>query len=146
MRLKYAVLILTGSLLAGCAGSGGTLNPNSTNAANLHVSNLQAAIARQCGGTNGVSVTPCPVRFTKAHHASVETFVKGPGRIVTSLVLFSNCFVNGQQYCILKQVGPLEWVVKPGSACGAANAVFGAYDGPFLTGYGYLKILNSWCP
>lgn len=145
MSMRYAGLILAGSLLAGCAGSnGGTLSPSPTNAANLHAGNLPAV--KQCGGTNGVSVTPCPVRFTKAHHASVETFVKDPGRIITSLVLFNSCFVNGQQYCILKQVGPLDYVAKPGSACGTANIIFGAYNGPFLAGYGYLKIANSWCP
>jgi len=142
MRRKYWLFVVAAVLVAGCSGAPRGVSSNALTGA---LPLAPASLHPKCGGTNGVSVTPCPLRLVKGRHGGVHATVRGLD--VFQAVLFDNdCTTKSGRICLLDQESPLVWLVKPGPNCGTADLVFGAYDGNVFIGNGYLRVVNDRCP
>ena len=142
MRPKYWLPAAAAVLVAGCAGAPHRVSSNALIGA---LPLAPASLNAKCGGTDRVSVTPCPIRFAQRRHGTVLALVRGPD-VVQAVLFKNNCSTGAQRTCLLEQESPVEWSVKPGPNCGTANLVFYGYDGPLFIGNGYLKVVNEWCP
>jgi hypothetical protein len=98
-----------------------------------------------CGGTGGVSVTPCPVKLTKkTRKTGVVVTVGGPGVAETG-IYYNACYPR----CSLAPVTvySLQYVVTSGLYCGKGRVGFNAVKANGQpVGDGYLEVENKYCP
>jgi hypothetical protein len=103
--------------------------------------------AKDCGGTGGVTVTPCPVRLTKDTKPGVVVTVSGPGVVSSYLGRINGCF-NGHTCYNAEREGSSEtqWRITSGPSCGRADVEFEGVDASGgKVGYFFLKVANKFC-
>ncbi len=102
---------------------------------------------KDCGGTDGVTVTPCPVHLTKHTRSGVLVTVGGPGVVGSSLGNLSGCFSGHKCYNAKREGGSqTQWRITSGRSCGAADVEFDAMNASGQqVGYFFLKISNKYC-
>ena len=102
---------------------------------------------KDCGGTGGVTVTPCPVHLTKHTRSGVVVTVGGPGVVSSSLGHISGCFSGHKCYNAKREGGSqTQWRITSGRSCGAADVEFDAMnESGQQVGYFFLKISNKYC-
>jgi hypothetical protein len=148
-RWTIALAAIAGaSLLASC-GSSSAPSALGTGNAPLAGAALPAITPlKDCGGTGGVKVKPCPVHLHVRNKSGVVVTVKGPGVVSSYLGKLNGCF-NGRICYNAERYGSSEtkWLITPGSSCGSADVEFDAYDaGSSEVGYFFLKVANRYCP
>jgi hypothetical protein len=104
--------------------------------------------ARDCGGTAGVKVTPCPIRLTKHTKAGIVVTVSGPHVVNSYLTQLNGCF--GDKFCYNAQregSSSTQWRITSGKDCGGADVGFDGVDGQGAeVGHASLKVSNRYCP
>ena len=150
LRSTATCALLLGSLSA-CGG------PQLTGAGADVGAQVKAPLSRvapdrgKCGGTHGVSVSPCPLVLTKKR-GFAQFNVTGPG--VVSAYLKDNqdvgyCYNGkGGEICYLQNLGspPNYWQAESGPYCGRAKPLkFYAYGVSGYIGFGYLTVVNRDC-
>lgn len=105
-----------------------------------------------CGGTHGVSVSPCPLVLPKSR-AFAQFSVNGPGVVSAYLKDYQDvgyCYNRkGGEICYLQNLGspPNYWQAESGPYCGRAKPLkFYAYGVSGYIGYGFLTVVNRDCP
>jgi hypothetical protein len=134
-------VVVSLALLAACASNQQTLQSGS---AVVPQAPLMVPDHGHCGGTKGVNLTPCPVKLTSS--SSVIVTVKGRG-IKNSGVIKSCGDICGYSAYGGSSDHYTRWQISPGIDCGIAELKFVAWNGAdHLVGYGYLKVVNKYCP
>jgi|SRR5579862_1278721 len=151
--LTASAACLIGSLSA--CGSGQPLAGTETGAIapGQTVSSVIAPDAKKCGGTNGVSVSPCPLVIKKKSEGFTWFNITGAG-VATSYLgsyqMSGTCYnKKGAAICTVQNLAspPTYWQANSGPNCGKARPLtFYAYGGSGFIGYGYLTIINKYCP
>jgi hypothetical protein len=147
------ILGFEAAMLSGCEDS---MRPTQSGSAALP-SAQQKRIApvklpRGCGGTNGVTVTPCPITLTSENgNSGILVIVSAPG-IALSYDYIGCQGKGGGHFCSVAPYpggGPTtHWTVCSGNKRGKGDVVFEAY-GPNpsqLIGYGSLRVINKYAP
>jgi hypothetical protein len=144
----FAGLTLGVSLLAGCAASSQQASQSGSAIVPFTHQVSLSSIAPDklfCGGTNGVSVTPCPVKLTrKTRKTGVLVTVSGPG-VTEAGIYYDAC----DEMCRYYTVGSngIQWLIVSGSECGKARMGFNAVTTRGQpVGDGYLEVINKYCP
>jgi hypothetical protein len=152
MRIHTLFLGVAFVTLCGCA-TRDVSNPVPQSSTALNVARVQTAPdVPRCGGTNGVSISPCPLVLPKKTKGYAVFFVTGPGVINTYLNNDTEGFCynkEGGEVCYLENLGspPNYWQASSGTVCGKAKPVtFSAFGVNGLIGYAYLKVINKYCP
>ena len=104
--------------------------------------------AKNCGGTGGVQVTPCPIRLTRHTKPGIVVTVSGPGVVNSYLGALNGCF-NGHLCYNAEREGSSEtqWRITSGTSCGGADVEFIGVDAHGAkVGYFFLKVANKYCP
>jgi hypothetical protein len=108
---------------------------------------------KKCGGTNGVSVSPCPLIISKKSKGLAWFNVEGNGVVTSYLAGYQqegNCYSkDGAEICSVQNLAspPTYWGATSGPHCGKAKQLtFYAYGVSGFIGYGYLRIINKYCP
>jgi hypothetical protein len=147
-RWTLALAAIAGaSLLASCGSSSSAIGAAGTAGTGA---TLPAAITplKDCGGTGGVKVKPCPVHLNAHTKDGIVVTVKGPGVASSDLGRLTSCF-NGLICYNAERYGSSEkkWLITPGSSCGSADVEFDAFDANGReVGYFFLKVANKYCP
>lgn len=118
--IRYILVVaFSVSLLGGCSSSQSGLYSSPNQVTNLEPEKKLAA----CGGTNGVSVSPCPVTLTKHAQSGVVVTVSGPG--VTSSAMKKNHCGGGRMavcyFARLRGSDHTQWLVTPRHKCGTVT-------------------------
>jgi hypothetical protein len=103
--------------------------------------------AKDCGGTGGVKVTPCPVRLTRHTKPGIVVTVSGPGVVNSYLGKINGCF-SGHLCYNLEREGSSEtqWRITSGPYCGRADVEFdGVNASGQRVGYFFLGLRNRYC-
>ncbi len=150
--MRFLAVIPLLALLTACGGQ------EVTGARGVAISPSDAAAdaapdVQKCGGTHGVSVSPCPVVLSKKTRGYAVFFVNGRGVINVYLrgyQLEGNCYSkSGGEICSVENLGspPNYWQAASGTDCGRAKTLkFYAYGVSGFIGVGYLRIINRYCP
>ena len=103
--------------------------------------------AKDCGGTGGVTVTPCPVRLTKHTKGGIVVTVSGPGVVSSHLGTIKGCFSGYTCYKVKREGGSeTQWRITPGGYCGRADVEFDGVDASGeQVGYFFLGVRNKHC-
>jgi hypothetical protein len=147
-RWTIALVAIGGaSLLAACgspsSASGGGGAAVGTGAALPAITPL-----KDCRGSGGVTVKPCPVHLNAHTKSGIVVTVKGHGVVSSDLGKLTSCF-NGRICYNAERYGSSErkWLITPGSSCGSADVEFDAFDANGReVGYFFLKVSNRYCP
>jgi hypothetical protein len=102
---------------------------------------------KDCGGTGGVTVAPCPVHLTRHTKQGIVVTVSGPGVVNSDLGHITGCF-NGHTCYNAEREGSsqTQWRITSGRVCGAADVEFDGVDAYGNTvGYYFLKVANKYC-
>ncbi len=102
---------------------------------------------KDCGGTGGVTVTPCPVHLTRHTKPGIVVTVSGPGVVNSYLGKISGCF-NGRICYNAEREGSSQtlWRMTSGRSCGRADVEFDGINASGQTvGYFFLKVANKFC-
>jgi hypothetical protein len=104
--------------------------------------------AKDCNGSHGVKVTPCPITLTRRNKAGVVVTVGGPGVVNSYLTKLNSCFNHKICYNAQREgSSQVQWRISPGLACGAADIEFVGIDaGSQEVGHAFLKSANKYCP
>lgn len=101
-----------------------------------------------CGGANGVTVTPCPIRLDRHTKRGVVVTVGGH-RVVNSYLGRINACIGSKLCYYAERYGSseTEWLITPGRDCGNADVEFmGENADGKVIGYAFLKVSNRYCP
>lgn len=149
--MRYAQVVVVGSLLLGLVGCQGSLNsPTSYAPAGAPQGQFSRTgpDADNCGGSGQVRVRPCPVTLT-TKHSTVDVTVSGPNVVDSAQKTNSKNHSRCGQVCEVGQFSsskPLEYVVSAGSKCGSVEIGFYGYNGGGQTvGIGRLEVINKDC-
>jgi hypothetical protein len=140
------------ALLAACGGQQATgVGPAAVAPAQATASKI-APLIKRCGGTNGVSVSPCPLVVTKKTRGYAWFNVIGSGVVLSDLKgyqLKGFCYNRkGGEICSVQNLAspPTYWQASSGPHCGTAKPLkFYAYGTHGFIGYGYLEVINRDC-
>lgn len=147
--ISVLTAIAAASILVSCSSApqssplGTTIAPSGSGAVVPSITPL-----KDCGGTGGVKVKPCPVHLSIHTLSGVIVTVKGPGVKSSYLGKLNGCF-NGKLCYNAERYGSSEtkWVITSGSSCGSADVEFDAVDANSgQVGYFFLKVANHYCP
>jgi hypothetical protein len=149
-RIDVIAVIASLSLLAACTG-GQPVSQGNLGVAPLAVgAGLPALITpdKDCGGTGGVKVKPCPVRLTRHTKAGIVVTVSGPGVINSYLGKLNGCFSGKLCYNAEREgSSQVQWRITSGRACGGADVEFdGVNASGGQVGYFFLRVSNRYCP
>ena len=147
--ISVLTAIAAASILASCSSAQGGSTLGTTTAPGGSGAVVPAITPlKDCGGTGGVKVKPCPVHLNKHDQSGVIVTVKGPGVTGSYLGRINGCF-NGHLCYNAERYGSSEtkWLITPGSSCGGADVEFDAIDANGdAVGYFFLKVANHYCP
>ena len=146
-RVSATVALASVSILAGC--SAGQSVSQTTSSLVPPASGASAVRPnKDCAGTHGVKVTPCPITLTRRNKGGVVVTVSGPGVNASYLEELNACFSHKICYNAQRQgSSAVQWRISPGLVCGAADIQFDAYAGASqLVGDAFLKSTNEYCP
>ncbi len=146
LRMNAMAAAASLSMLAACASGHQTSQAGSA----LVPPPLGAAASpdKDCGGTGGVEVLPCPVRLTRHTKPGIVVTVSGPHVVNSYLGQLNGCF-NGQNCYNAEREGSsqTQWRITSGRACGGADVEFYGVDRHGAKrGYFFLKVSNHYCP
>lgn len=147
-RVNAGAAIACLSLSAACSGGAVNLGGTSTVPLSHRAGDAVIRPAKNCGGTGGVAVNPCPVRLTRHKKRGIVVTVSGPGVVNSYLGRLTSCF-NGQICYNAERVGDsnTQWRITPGASCGTADVEFDGVDSSGAeVGYFFLKVANKYCP
>jgi hypothetical protein len=145
--LSFAALAFGLTLFAACASGQQNSQPGSAVVPFTHQVNFSSIVPDKpfCGGTGGVSVTPCPVKLTKkTRKKGVVVTVGGPG-VAEAGIYYDSCYPK----CYYTNDGSsyLMYVIKSGPYCGDGRMGFNAVNASGQpVGDGYLEVVNKYCP
>jgi hypothetical protein len=107
-----------------------------------------ATPGKNCGGTGGVKVTPCPITLTRRTKPGFVVTVSGPGVV--------NSYLGGLNFCVHHQLcyiaeregsSQTKWRITSGRYCGNADIKFsGVNAGNTEVGHAFLQVANRYCP
>jgi hypothetical protein len=146
LRWFYPITIIAGSVLLASCGSaqqGSTLGAGVGPAGMPMITPL-----KDCNGTGGVKVKPCPVHLNRHTKDGIVVTVKGPGVVNSYLGKLNGCH-NGQLCYNAERYGSsyTKWLITPGQSCGNADVEFDAVNASGgEVGYYFLKVANKYCP
>jgi hypothetical protein len=139
--------------LSACGGQQLAGTGTNTTAPGQSVFSRIAPPLGNCGGTHGVSVSPCPLIISKQSQGHAVFNVTGPGVINTYLKgyqLEGNCSNQRRgEICSVENLGspPSYWGATSGPYCGKAKPLkFYAYGVSGFIGYANLEVINRYCP
>jgi hypothetical protein len=153
--MKFLAILPTLAFLAACGGqpsqsvfADGRIVPSSE----AVPSKISPGVKR-CSGTNGVSVSPCPLIITTSNHGYAQFNVSGTGVVTSYLKGYEQtglCYNDKrEEICSVQNLGspPTYWQAAHGPTCGKAKPLkFYAYGVTGFVGYGYLEVINQDCP
>jgi hypothetical protein len=149
-RINVTAAVASLSLLAACT-SGQPVSQGGLGVAPPAVgasSPAEIAPNKDCGGTGGVKVEPCPVRLTRHTKAGIVVTVSGPGVANSYLGKINGCF--GSKLCYNAEregSSQVQWRISSGRACGGADVEFnGVNASGGKVGYFFLRVSNRYCP
>lgn len=150
--MRYLLFVPAALLLAFYGGHRIT-EPALALTVSSHASTLTAPDTK-CGGTGGVSVSPCPLVLSKRNGGLAQFSVTGPGVVTTYVWNFQvSSYCYDRQFakiCYVQNLGspPTSWQATSGPACGQARRIhFSGYDASgVLVGRAYLEVINRDCP
>lgn len=147
-RVNAWAAVVSFFLLAAC--SGGPVTPGGSSAAPQAPRPGDSVIrpAKNCGGTGGVAVTPCPIRLTRHTKPGIVVTVSGPGVVNSYLGKLNGCFNAHLCYNAEREgSSQTQWRITSGTACGGADVEFIGVDAHGENvGYFFLKVTNKYCP
>ncbi len=148
-RVVTLALVAGLSVLAACSSGESTSQAGLSAVPPVQQGRVPLAIApdKNCGGVNGVTVTPCPLRLTRHTKAGIVVTVSGPGVVNSYLGRINGCF-NGHLCYNAERVGSSEtqWLITSGPSCGGADVEFeGVNASGGKVGYFFLKVANKYC-
>jgi hypothetical protein len=149
-RHTVGAAILGTAILSACAPGSSGSSFNSAAVPPTFSATQQAAIGpdKDCGGTNGVKVLPCPISLTRRTRSGIVVTVSGPGVVNSYLGKLNSCF-NGKLCYNAEREGSsqIQWRITSGRACGGADIEFFGVDANGnKVGYAFLKSANLYCP
>lgn len=143
LRWLYPVTIVAASVaLASCGAQQGSALSAGVAPAGALITPL-----KDCAGTGGVKVKPCPVHLNIHHTDGIVVTVKGPGVVNSYLGRINGCH-NGRLCYNAERYGSsyTKWLITPGQACGTADVEFDAVNASGgEVGYYFLKVANKYC-
>jgi hypothetical protein len=152
LRLTVTYALFVGSLSA-CGGQQLAMTGTDAIAAGEPIFPRVATRLKRCGGTNGVSVSPCPLVISKKSGGYAWFNVTGPGVATSYLENYQPegyCYnKKGGEICYVQNLAspPTYWQASSGQDCGKAKPLkFYAYGGSGFVGYAYLTVINRYCP
>jgi len=146
-QTRVLTVLAAASLLASCNSAPG----HSTLGTGL--SPLGAVVApitplKDCNGTGGVKVKPCPVHLNEHTKSGIVVTVKGEGVVSSYLGRLIGCR-NGKLCYNAERYGSSEtkWLITLGQSCGNADVEFdGVNANGGEVGYYFLGVANRYCP
>jgi hypothetical protein len=147
--IRWSALGALAVFLSGCGTAQTSAVPQGAQSA---AHRQLAPEGKGCGGTNGVSVSSCPIVLTKKTRGYYVFYVSGPGVETTYLKEYRDqglCYKKGEEICSIQDTGsPANyWQAAAGPYCGTAKRVtFYAYGAKGFIGIAHLKITNEYCP
>jgi hypothetical protein len=149
-RIDVIAAVASLFLLAACTAGQPVSLENPGVAPHTVRAGLPAGITpdKDCGGTGGVKVKPCPIRLTRHTKAGVVVTVSGPGVVNSYLGKLNGCF-NGKLCYNAEREGSsqVRWRITSGRACGGADVEFdGVNASGGQVGYFFLRVSNRYCP
>jgi hypothetical protein len=150
--MRFLVILLAVTVLAACGGQQVTAAGPGVIAPSQSIASKVAPDLKRCGGTNGVSVSPCPLIISKKSGGFAWFNVKGPNVGASYLRNYQYqgyCYnKKGAELCYVQNLAspPTYWQASSGSDCGKAKPLeFLAFGSDGFVGYGYLTVINRDC-
>ncbi|HEY6327579.1 MAG TPA: hypothetical protein VIW73_13825 [Candidatus Cybelea sp.] len=102
---------------------------------------------RDCGGSGGVRVAPCPIVLTRHTKAGIVVTVSGPNVVNSYLTQLNGC--SHHKFCYnAHRAGSsyTQWRITSGKDCGGADVGFDGVDGQGTeVGHASLEVSNRFC-